>query len=265
VRVSVLGSGSRGNCLVIDGREARIIVDVGFGPRATATRLRALGIAPESIAGAVITHEHQDHAQGAPDARTKWRWSLIGTPGTLQAMSLGMATARLLPTAVETPLLFEGLRITLHEIPHDASAPAAVVIEDLRTGERVGVAHDLGVVPPRLVEVFRDVDIAVVESNHDPVMLREGPYPPMLQRRVSGGRGHLSNAQCAAWLRDIAGPRLRHVVLAHLSETNNTAALATDSARAALGAAGCRATVVAAQQRAPVVIGTPPDRQMTLW
>ncbi len=265
MRVSVLGSGSRGNCLVVEGRDARVVVDVGFGPRSTATRLRALGIAPESIAAAILTHEHQDHAQGAPDARTKWRWTLIGTPDTLRAVPMGAATARLLPSAYEVSQEFEGLRITLYEIPHDAAAPAAVLIEDLRTGERVGVAHDLGVVPARLVTAFQDLDIAVVESNHDSDLLQSGPYPPMLQRRVAGGRGHLSNAQCGAWLRDVAGARLRHVVLAHLSETNNTPALALGAARTALASCGSRATVVAAHQRVPVQVGTPPDRQLALW
>ncbi len=265
MRISVVGSGSRGNCLVIDAGTLRLAVDVGFGPRATATRLRAVGIAPESVAAAVLTHEHQDHAQGALDARERWRWTLLGTAETLRALPVGAATARLLPTAYETAQSVGDLRITLFAIPHDAAAPAAVLIEDARTGMRVGIAHDLGVVPERLLSAFRDLDLAVLESNHDVEMLRSGPYPPALQRRVAGGRGHLSNAQCAAWLREIAGPRLRHVVLAHLSETNNVPALAVREARAALDAVRCRATVVPADQRVPVQVGAAPDRQLALW
>lgn len=250
---------------MIDTGTLRLAVDVGFGPRAMARRLREAGIAPESVAGAVLTHEHQDHAQGALDARLKWRWTLLGTAGTLDALRPGAATARLqaVPTAAATA--FEDVDITLLPVPHDAAAPAAVLIEDRRSGWRVGVAQDLGAVPDGLRAAFRDLDVLVVEANHDPELLRQGPYPPHLQRRITGGRGHLSNAAAATWLAEAADRRLRHVVLAHLSETNNTPALALAAAREALRRAGSRATLVAAAQREGVAVGAPPSAQLGLW
>jgi phosphoribosyl 1,2-cyclic phosphodiesterase len=265
VRVSILGSGSRGNALVIDTGAVRLAVDVGFGPRAMARRLREAGLAPESIAGAVLTHEHQDHAQGALDARLKWRWTLLGTAGTLAALEPGAATARLQALPYAAPLAFEGVRVTLFPVPHDAAAPAAVLVEDVRSGWRVGVAQDLGAVPDALRADFRDLDVLVLEANHDPELLRNGPYPPHLQRRISGGRGHLSNAAAAGWLADLAHRGLQHVVLAHLSETNNSPALAVAAARAALRRAGCRAALVAASQREGVAVGAAPSAQLGLW
>jgi phosphoribosyl 1,2-cyclic phosphodiesterase len=265
VRITVLGSGSRGNALVVDFGGTRLVVDVGFGPRAMVRRLREAGIDPASIAGAVITHEHQDHAQGALDMREKWRWPLIGSAGTLAALGTGSATSRLHRPAWGSAWTFEGVAITLHPIPHDAAAPAAVVLEDLRSGTRVGVAHDLGCVPDALIPAFTDLDAAVIEANHDPAMLVNGPYSPALQRRVAGGRGHLSNAQAGEWVSAIASRRLQHVVLAHLSEVNNTPSLAVAAVQGQARRRGYRGAVVAAAQRHAVTVGRTLEGQLTLW
>jgi phosphoribosyl 1,2-cyclic phosphodiesterase len=265
VRITLLGSGSRGNALIVETGTLRLAVDVGFGPRALASRLRSAGIAPESVAGAVLTHEHQDHAQGALDARVKWRWTLLGNAETLAALGPGQASARLAPLPVGIPTAFEDLRLTLVPVPHDAAAPVAIVVEDARSGQRVGVATDLGAIPAGFGTVFRDLDILVLESNHDSGLLRDGPYPAHLKRRIAGGRGHLSNAAAAAWLADAADARLRHVVLAHLSETNNTPALALAACQAGLRRAGSRATLVAASQREVVMVGPRPSGQYDLW
>jgi phosphoribosyl 1,2-cyclic phosphodiesterase len=265
VRVTVLGSGSRGNALVVEFGATRIAVDAGFGPRGLARRLRESGIEPESVQAAVITHEHQDHAQGAFHARSKWRWTLISHEATFAKLGAGAAVARLVMPAFGTATEVDGVLVTLYPIPHDAAAPAAVVLEHIASGRRVGVAHDLGAVPAALVAPFRDLDIAVIEANHDVDMLRQGPYPPSLQRRVSGGAGHLSNVQAGAWVREIASARLQHVVLAHLSETNNTPELAVSAVRGALKGSPYRGSVQAAGQRVPCAVGEPAQTQLGLW
>ncbi len=265
MRITVLGSGSRGNALVVEFGATRIAVDAGFGPRALARRLRESGIEPESVQAGVITHEHQDHAQGAFHARAKWRWSLISHAATFASIGAGAAVARLIMPAFGEAVEVDGVRITLYPIPHDAAAPAAVVLEHIATGQRVGVAHDLGRVPEAIVAPFRDLDMAVIEANHDVEMLRNGPYPHSLQRRVSGGAGHLSNAQSGAWIREIASPRLQHVILAHLSETNNRPELAVGAVREALKGSACRAVVAAADQRSPYTAGAVSPSQLALW
>lgn len=265
MRITVLGSGSRGNALVVEFGTVRIAVDVGFGPRSMARRLRACGLEPESVTAAVLTHEHQDHAQGAFHARAKWRWSLIATRPTLASLGAGASVARLHSPSFGAPFDVEGVRVTLFSVPHDAAAPAAVLLEDVRSGARVGVAQDLGSVPDALHHAFRDLDAAVIEANHDPDMLRRGPYPPSLQRRVAGDAGHLSNDQAATWLSSIGGPRLQHVVLAHLSETNNTPALAIRAATRGLRGTGFAGHIHAGHQRDPLIVGSRPPAQFGLW
>ena len=142
-----------------------------------------------------------------------------------------------------------GLSVIATPVPHDASEAAALVITDQSSGCRVGIATDLGHVPDSLPKYFERLDVLVVESNHDEQMLAEGPYPWILKRRIGSQLGHLSNKQAAAFLAQCAHKGLRSVVLAHLSETNNTPDIAVLAATAALGKVGCkRADVWAAHQ-----------------
>ncbi len=245
-----LGSGSSGNALVLELGATRLLVDCGFGPRATAMRLKALGIAPESIAGLLVTHEHTDHAQGVFKAQHKWRWPVIASAGTLDAIGGIPARSR---RAMEpgASLSFEGVLIESYAVPHDAAAPFAYRLTVLASGERVGVAHDLGRVPETLRAEFAGLELLCVEANHDVELLRNGPYPFHLQERIRGGAGHLSNAQTVEWLGACVGPRTREVVLLHLSEQNNTPELAERTVRDGLRRRGYRGSVRAAPRRVP--------------
>jgi phosphoribosyl 1,2-cyclic phosphodiesterase len=127
----------------------------------------------------------------------------------------------------------------------------AFVVTDRAGGARVGIAHDMGAVPEPLRERFARCDALCVEANHDVEMLRTGPYPAMLQARIRGGRGHISNAACASLVAELVSPSLRAVVLLHLSETNNTPALAARTVGAAARRAGFRGIVRAAAGRVP--------------
>lgn len=250
MRIASLGSGSRGNGLVIAAGDRALLVDCGFGPRATSQRLQRLGIAPESIVGLVLTHEHQDHAQGAAKAQHKWRWPVYGTPGTLGALR-GIPTRWLRPMEAGARVAIEGFDLESVAIPHDAEDPVAVAVTLPQSGARVVVAHDLGAVPEGFHTLCERADVLCVEANHDVEMLRNGPYPPMLQQRIRGGRGHLSNAQTAALLAALAHRALQRVVLLHLSETNNTPRIAEDTVRQALHRAGWRGPISAAAGRLP--------------
>jgi phosphoribosyl 1,2-cyclic phosphodiesterase len=250
-----LGSGSRGNGLVLLSGERALLVDCGFGPRALVTRLKAIGIAPEQIEGLVLTHEHQDHAQGAARAQHKFRWPVYASAGTLAQLPEIAARWRrpVLPGAPVTAgdFLLEGVAI-----PHDAASPLAYAVTATASGARVGIAHDLGAVPEALPPLFARCDALLIEANHDAEMLREGPYAPSLKTRIRGGRGHIDNAQAGALIASLAHPNLRMVALLHLSETNNTPALAQETVAAALRRAGVRVPVRAAAGRAPDALGT---------
>ena len=250
MRAWTLGSGSSGNALLLESGAHRILIDCGFGPRAIVTRLKAIGVDPESISALLLTHEHVDHAQGAERAQKKFRWPVYASAGTLGMLRDIEARWRR-PLAAGSTTLLDGFSIDAIAVPHDAASPLAFAITATANGARVGVAHDLGAVPDALVEAFQRCDALCVEANHDVEMLRNGPYPRALQERIRGGRGHISNAACGALAATIAGPTLRAVTLLHLSEVNNTPAHAERTVADHLRRAGYRGPVQAAARRSP--------------
>ena len=244
LRITVLGSGSRGNAILIDGTDGAVLIDAGFGPRALATRLRAAGRRPEEIGALLLTHEHTDHASGAGKACTRWGWPLYGSTGTIDALRSGTGTGgppRDTRAFVDVgPTAIAGFHVETTTVPHDARDCRALVLTDIRSGARAGVAMDVGRVPETLPVTFERLDLIVVESNHDEQMLARGPYPWLLKQRISGGFGHLSNGAAAAFVSACAHRGLRGVLLTHLSETNNLPALAIERTRDALRRAGWR-------------------------
>lgn len=248
MKLWVLGSGSRGNAVVVESNGTRLMVDVGFGPRILQKRLAAAGIAPESIEACIITHEHSDHIRGAARAARRWQWPLFCTDGTYlgsRLSALGTPAARV---AAGTTISFTDMDVTTFRTPHDAEDSIGVVITARSSGVRAAIATDLGCATPTVREMLADVDMLVVESNHDDDMLANGPYPVSVQRRISGRSGHLSNSQCATLVRDVVSARLRKVILAHLSEENNAPAVAFDTMRPVLKTTRFKGTLAWAPQ-----------------
>ena len=256
LRITVLGSGSRGNAILIDGTDGAVLVDAGFGPRSLVRRLNAAGRRPEEISALVLTHEHTDHASGAAAACARWGWPLYGSAGTLEALGVGSGTvvspreARVF--TADGPTAIGGFLLETTSVPHDARDCRALVFTDIRSGARAGVAMDVGQVPEALPLAFARLDLIAVESNHDEQLLASGPYPWSLKQRISGGLGHLSNGAAAAFVSACAHRGLRGVLLTHLSETNNRPALAIERSRDALRRAGwTRDALSAASQHIP--------------
>jgi phosphoribosyl 1,2-cyclic phosphodiesterase len=254
LRVTVLGSGSRGNAILVDGSEGSVLVDCGFGPRLLARRFALADRQPDHVGALLLTHEHTDHASGARAASTRWSWPVLAVAETLDAITQspegGPSTTVTMSFTQATVAC--GLEITPVPVPHDARACAALVLTDRRSGARLGIAMDLGHVPAHLVTALAHCDLLVVESNHDERMLAEGPYPWPLKQRVGGGLGHLSNGAAAGLIAGLAHRNLRGVLLAHLSETNNTPSLALQRTRDALRRVGWRRdSVWAATQSVP--------------
>ncbi|MCU0650310.1 MAG: MBL fold metallo-hydrolase [Gemmatimonadaceae bacterium] len=239
MRVTVLGSGSRGNAIVVEGGGMRVLVDAGFSPRALQARLAAARMAPESIDALLLTHEHTDHASGAADAVARWGWPVVATAGTFAALPALREASRMVLTATSA-LALGALDVAAVPIAHDAREPVALVLADRHSGARAAIALDLGRAPDDFAQALGPLDLLVIEANHDAQRLADGPYPAMLKRRISGGSGHLSNAQTAHLLGACARVGLGAVILAHLSETNNTPELALGAVRPALRAAGWR-------------------------
>lgn len=250
MRIWSLGSGSRGNAIVVASGGRAVLVDCGFGPRALVTRLKAIGLVPEMIEALILTHEHQDHADGAAKAQHKWRWPVYASAGTHAALRDIPAKQRV-TMAAGTEVDVGAFTLECTAIPHDAREPMAVALTATASGARVGIAHDLGAVPPALETLFARCDALCLEANHDVAMLRSGPYPPALQTRIRGGRGHLNNDEAAALAVRLAHPGLRTLALLHLSESNNVPALAARTVQDALARARVRVTAKPAAGRSP--------------
>ncbi len=237
MRLVPLGSGSRGNATLVEFGKTRLLVDAGLSARQLGLRLEAVGVDPASVDWIVLTHEHEDHSRGAELFSRKHGVPLVCSADTLEAMNCSRAHfADWLPLASSGALELDSIRLEPFPVPHDAARPVGFVIGG--EGLRIGVATDLGHATTLVIERLRGCDVLMLESNHDDRMLQDGPYPWHLKQRVSGRLGHLSNREAAAVLRAAADERCRAVVLAHLSEKNNTAALARSCAAQALAEVG---------------------------
>ena len=220
MRFASLGSGSRGNSLVVDAGDTKLLVDCGFSLRALCSRLARLSIASEEITGILVTHEHSDHAAGAYRLASRFNIPVYLTHGTHAAASENGDSFPIGDVVdSHTEFCIDGLRITPFPVPHDAREPIQFVISN--GSRRLGVLTDCGTVTPHIISMLSDCHALVLECNHDPLLLANSSYPAMLKRRISGDWGHLSNTQSSALLREIDTRSLRHIVAAHLSEQNN--------------------------------------------
>lgn len=243
----MLGSGSRGNAVLLESAGSRVLIDAGFPVRVLAERLRTIAVAPESVEAVVITHEHTDHVRGACAAAKRWGWSIHATTGTVAAFpALAEADVRRFESGATLEL--SEISLTSIPTPHDAADPVAFVATERATGFRAGIAYDIGHITPALRTALSRLDVLVLEANHDEGMLRAGPYPPSVRERIAGSHGHLSNRAAATLAAERAHAGLTHLVLAHLSDSCNDPALAVRTLRTALGRTRFRGEVVAAPQ-----------------
>jgi phosphoribosyl 1,2-cyclic phosphodiesterase len=251
MKLWILGSGSKGNAVLLESGGVRLLVDCGFAPRTLAQRLRAIGVEPGSIVACVLTHEHGDHVRGAADAARRWGWALHATAGTARGCNdLADGQARLF--APGDVLELPGFSVATHAAPHDATEPVVLLATAHACGARTGIVYDLGHVPEALPGAFRELDLLVVESNHDEGMLWAGPYPASVRARIAGRSGHLSNRAGADFARRCVNRNLAHVVLAHLSEKCNDHGVAVTTTRTTLGRTAFKGQVHAALQHGPV-------------
>lgn len=237
MRFASLGSGSDGNALVVEAGASCLMVDCGFSVREATRRLARLGLAVSSLTGLLVTHEHDDHAGGVFALARAAAAPVWITRGTLAA--LREADPRV-DEGVEVRLLagglaqaLDGIEVRPFTVPHDAREPVQYVFDDGRV--RLGVLTDLGHPTAHVASMLSGCDALVLECNHDADMLAGGSYPDWLKRRIGGKHGHLSNAQAAELLAVLDRSRLRHLVAAHLSRSNNRPELALAALESVLG------------------------------
>lgn len=233
MRFASLGSGSRGNALLVEAGSTRVLLDCGFGPRDAARRLARLGVAPEELTGILVTHEHTDHIAGAFKLAARHTLTVWMTHGTYAAAPRGRGESPAVEV-IDSHRPFQAGELEIHPfpVPHDAREPVQFVFSDGR--HRLGVLTDTGCSTPYIERMLSGCDALVLECNHDAAMLEGGDYPPALKRRIAGRFGHLDNADAAALLVALEAKRLQHIVAAHLSERNNTPELAREALAEAL-------------------------------
>jgi phosphoribosyl 1,2-cyclic phosphodiesterase len=235
VRFASLGSGSKGNALLVEAGSTRVLIDAGFGPREMSRRLERLGLEADDVDAVLVTHEHSDHIGGAFACARRFGWSVVLTHGTLAASRDTDNDARI--TIIDSHDAFSvgDVSIQPFPVPHDAREPVQFILAD--GARRLGVLTDAGHVTPHMIAMLDGCDGLVLECNHDAAMLEQGRYPQALKRRIGGLWGHLDNAAAASLLSQIGVARLQHVVAAHLSEENNSPTLARAALSAVLGCA----------------------------
>lgn len=256
VRVSILGSGSGGNCTVIASSRTRLMIDAGFSRRETLRRLAAAGEDASRIAALVISHEHGDHVAGLRVLARSLKAPVYINDGTRAALgAAGEELERVEKFQAGHRFTIGDIEVLPFTVPHDAADPVAFAF--WVEGVKIGLITDLGYLAENVREVARDCACLVIESNHDLDMLKVGPYPWALKQRVLSRVGHLSNDGLAAFLADGFDGAAAHLVLAHLSQNNNLPELARLTAEQALaGRGGQPALHVAAQNEplAPIVL-----------
>lgn len=223
MRFASLGSGSKGNATLVQGGETVVLVDCGFSVRETTRRLERLGLSPQQLDAILVTHEHTDHCSGVAALSRKFSIPVYMTHGT-QSSGRCDNCFQTLSVTLSQKFTVGALEVEAVAVPHDAREPSQYRF--FCGGKSLGILTDLGSVTPHVIERYRGCDALMLELNHDGEMLRNGAYPHHLKRRVGGDWGHLNNTQAASLLKEINHSGLRHLVVAHISENNNTRELA---------------------------------------
>lgn len=226
VSLTILGSGSAGNCAYLETNQARILIDAGFSLRQIRKRLAQIGRTPENLTAVLITHEHSDHVQGLAQLNQKLGIPIYSNRLTKEALEYQLRLkleARLFSTGSSFEL--EDLAVETFSIPHDAQDPVGFLI---RTAQgKIGFLTDLGHATKLVLERVRHSNVLVLESNHDVKLLQDCPHRPWsLKQRILSRHGHLSNEAAAEAAEQIMSADLRHLYLGHLSRQCNEPQLA---------------------------------------
>jgi len=239
--MTVLASGSRGNCTVLSGNSGSVLVDAGISCRETLKRMRSAGEDPDKLKAIIISHEHNDHVAGLQVLARKLQIPVYITEATYQSWRRSARDPEGKPAKLERREHFQpgrsfmiaDITVMPFTIPHDAADPCGFTFK--ASGVKVAIVTDLGYMPANVKENLRACDGLMIESNHDLEMLRNGPYPWMVKQRVMSRVGHLSNTALAEFFEKDYDGQAAFLVLAHLSEQNNHPEVARDSANKALG------------------------------
>lgn len=254
LRIYTLCSGSEGNAVFVGVGDTCFLIDAGRSCKQLCGALAVIGETAQRLCALFVTHEHIDHIRGIPVLCKRGTFPVYALLPTARAGGLASLAERLCPLTVGQSVTVQGegadapcVTVTPFSVPHDSAACVGYRIDT--PWASVGLATDVGYPTQGMMERLCGCDYLILESNHDPQMLKTGPYPYALKQRILSRGGHLSNADCARCCVALAQSGAKRILLAHLSLENNTPALAYDTCTAALGEAQCDACRVAVAKR----------------
>jgi phosphoribosyl 1,2-cyclic phosphodiesterase len=249
--VCVLASGSRGNAIYISDGATAILVDAGLSGTEIKRRLKSRGLNPKDLDAILVTHEHSDHIQAVGVLSRQLKLPIYLSHKIKKKAPIGNSVHEIRTFQCGATFQINNLVVHPFAVSHDAANPVGFTIG--QNGRRIGLATDLGTITPLVKENLKDCHLLIIEANHDPDMLVNGPYPWPLKKRIQSSKGHLSNKQSKNLLMALQHSRLEHVILTHLSETNNAPKKALDEVSKALTRCKPRLTI-ASQHRCGEVI-----------
>ena len=229
-------SSSSGNSTYIGDGKGGVLVDVGVSYRRIKDALSAKSININSVKAVLITHEHTDLVKGLKTFLKNHKVPVIASRDTVYALEFhGMidSDTHIVYIDEQKDFCLDGMLINGYPTSHDCIGSSCYTVS-LGSGVKTAVCTDLGVMTEEIKNGIKGSDIILIEANHDPVMLRLGPYPPELKLRIASDKGHLPNAACAETAAELYALGTRRFVLGHISEHNNTADKASSAVRAAL-------------------------------
>lgn len=232
IEFSTIASGSSGNCVYVGTENTKILIDAGLSGKKIEAGLEQLNINPLDIDGIFVTHEHNDHVDGVGVLSRRYNIPVFATEGTWDNMpsKVGEIKSRNMKAVYPGEYVdINDIVLKPFNISHDAAQPVGYRIEAFN--KTVTVATDLGYISDEVFENIKNVDLLLLESNHDVERLQMGPYPYQLKQRVLSDLGHLSNHSAGQVLTKILSDRLKYVLLGHLSGENNTPQLAFETAK----------------------------------
>ena len=230
MRFASLGSGSAGNCLVVEQANTRLLLDCGFSPNEVVKRLQRLKLEPEQITGILVTHEHDDHAKGAFKFAAKFNVPVWLTQGSYKMCQRYIPDSLAIKINIidsHTQFSIENIQVNPYPVPHDAREPTQFTFSD--GNYKLGVLTDTGSSTAHIEYMLSGCDGLVLECNHDMHMLENGPYAYSLKKRVASRLGHLDNQSAADLLARLNNSKLKHIIAAHLSAKNNRPDLAKNA------------------------------------
>ncbi len=252
MQLCMLASGSRGNSIYVSDEKTSVLVDAGLSGVEIKRRMESRDLRVNDLDAIIVSHEHSDHIQGVGVLARRYSLPVYISSATFNTAESQLGNINDIKNfACGSQFAIKDLTIRPFSISHDASDPAGFTIGS--NGRKIGIATDLGIATAMVRQHLKNCCCLILEANHDVTMLEDGPYPWPVKQRVKGRTGHLSNESSRELLMDVMHDQMTHVILAHLSETNNTPEKAFQVVTERLGNSHLHVSVAAQSAAGPLI------------